>query len=244
MILKARVSIMLFSILFVGLSACNNQTNGDNTDSQDTVINAETVEGENKIVNDVVVNDLDSIPNQLKYEGKVVDSKIWRDKSGEHYIIITENKQGEYLTETWVSKLNGYMYTKAGNDFRADWQVNDSANISPEINYKSKSLSVKDIDGDGEAEFWFFYSINEDGADPMPLKMNLHSKGQNLAITGVIPRSISDLSLYKKTVDAKGILKVIEDYASKEWDKVATDEMKKIIGEDVIQSKDFPIRNN
>jgi hypothetical protein len=90
----------------------------------------------------------------------------------------------------------------------------------------------------------FFYSINEDGADPMPLKMILYSKDKKLAIRGTIPRSITDLSMYKKTIDAKGINKTIEAYASREWDKVATGEMKRIIGDDVTQSKDFPIKNN
>lgn len=240
MILKEHVNRLFVIAFAIGINACNNNQETNAVANKDTSTQVKNSEA----VTEITINNMDTIPSQIKYEGEVVDAKIWKDKSGEHYIFVTEKKQGEYLTESWLSKLNAYRYTKADTGFILGWQVRDNASISPEINYLSKSLTVKDIDNDGEAESWFFYSINEDGADPMPLKMILYSKGKKLAIRGTIPRSITDLNLYKKTIHAKGINKTIEDYASKEWDSVATGEMKRLIGEDVTKSKDFPIKGN
>lgn len=245
MILKEHVSKLMALAFAITLIACNNATENNPDSLKDTASKNAVPETQPLTsVTEINVNNIDSVPDQIKYEGKIVDAKMWKDKSGEHYVFITEKKQGEYLTENWISKLSSYMYTKADGGFKMEWQAKDNVSISSEINYLGKSLTVKDINNDGEAEVWFFYSFNEDGADPMPLKMILHSKERKLAIRGVIPRSITDLSLYKKTIDAKDLNKEIENYASKEWDKVAIDEMKRIIGDDVTQSKDFPIKSN
>lgn len=244
MILKENVNKLFLLILVVSLNACNNNlennvvNNADSTD-KDTSTQIKNIQASTEIS----VQDIDTMPKQIKYEGDIVDAKRWTDKSGEHYVFITEKVQGEYLTESFLSKLNGYMFTKVDTGFTLSWQVRENAIISHEVKYLKKSLTLNDIDNDGEAEAWFFYSLNEDGADPMPLKMILYSRDKKLAIRGIIPRSIADLNMYKKTVDAKAVNKKIEDYASKHWDKVATDEMKRIIGDEVTQDKDFPIKN-
>lgn len=244
MILKEHVNKMLLIAFTVTINACNDSgTKGTSvvlkdTSAKDTALKAQSIETRTAIS----VKHIDSVPYQIKYEGKVVDSKVWKDSNGEHYVLITEEKQGEYLTNSWVSKLNGYMYTKSDTGFALGWRVRDNAAISPEVTYLPKSLTVKDIDNDGKAEVWFFYSIKEDGADPMPLKMILYTEQKKLAIRGVIPRSITDLHLYKKTIDAKAISKEVVNYASKQWDIIAKDQMKAIIGEEVTQSEDFPIK--
>lgn len=245
MILKAHVKQLLV-IFFTGtILSCNDGSKSNSSNVKDTIV-GKTVSAPESVKENTEIsgNNIDSIPNQIKYEGKIVDSKMWEDKSGEHYVFITQKNQGEYLSENWLSKLNAYMFTKADTGFVVGWQVRDNASISSEISYINKSLAIKDIDNDGEAEIWFFYSFSEDGADPMPLKMILYSKEKKLAIRGVIPRSITDLTLYKRTIDAKGLNSEIENFASKEWNKVATDEMKRLIGDDVTQSKDFPIKDN
>jgi hypothetical protein len=245
MILKGHVNKIMTIAFAVTLIACNGATENISENAKDTVMKNEVSNTQNvTAIAEISVSNIDSLPSQIKYEGKVVDAKMWKDKSGEHYVFITQKNQGEYLSENWLSKLNAYMYTKADTGFVIGWQVRDNASISPEISYINKSLAINDIDNDGEAEVWFFYSFSEDGADPMPLKMILYSKEKKLAIRGVIPRSITDLNLYKKTIDAKGLNSEIENFASKEWDKVATDEMKRLIGDDVTQSKDFPIKYN
>lgn len=243
MILKEHVNKLLLIALVATLNACNNsQENNAATNTDSSVKNNPTQVKNSESLTVINVQNIDTIPSQIKYEGKIVDAKWWKDKSGEHFVFVTEKKQGEYLTENFLSKLNVYMFTKADTGFTLNWQVRDNTSISPEVNYLKNSLTIKDMDNDGNAEAWFFYSINEDGADPMPLKMILYSKDKKLAIRGTIPRSITDLNMYKKTIDAKGMNKIIEDYASNQWDKVATDEMKRIIGDDVTQSKDFPIK--
>jgi hypothetical protein len=242
MILRARDRILVALIATV-IFSCKNAAVNIPAKNGDVIVDDTALEKQVSILNaEISVKNIDTVPAQMKYDGKILEIKSWYDKSGEHYVLITEKKEGEYLTDGWLSKLNCYMYTKNGDEFRMEWQVKDNVGISAEIQYLSKSLNVKDVDGDGEAEVSFFYSFNEDGADPMPLKMILYSKGKKLAIRGVIPRSITDLSLYKKTIDAKDLNREIVNYASKNWDKVAVDEMRRIIGEEVTQAKEFPIK--
>jgi len=246
MILKAHVKQLLTISFAVTLLSCNNSTNSNPANvNKDTIIEKPVSEKRNvEVVTKISVNNMDSLPEQIKHEGDIVDTKMWKDKSGEHYVLISEKKQGEYLTANWLSKVDAYMYTKIDGNFKLGWHVKDNVSISSEINYLKKSLTVLDINNDGDAEVCFFYSFTEDGADPMPLKMILYTKEKKLAIRGLIPRSVSDLNLYKKVIDAKGVSKDIKTYASKEWDKTSTNQMKKIIGEEVIKSKDFPIKNN
>jgi hypothetical protein len=157
MTLREHVNRLLLLALVASLNACNNSQENNavaNTDiaGKDTATQVKS----NQASTEFSVQDIDTIPKQIKYEGDIVDAKRWTDKSGEHYVFITEQKQGEYLTESFLSKLNGYMFTKVDTGFTLSWRVRDNVSISPEVNYLKKSLAVKDIDNDGNAEAWFF----------------------------------------------------------------------------------------
>ncbi|MET0637389.1 MAG: hypothetical protein ABWZ25_15265 [Chitinophagaceae bacterium] len=78
----------------------------------------------------------------------------------------------------------------------------------------------------------------------MRLNMILYSQGRKLTIRGVIPKTVTDLDLYKKSVDGKGINREFEKYAFKQWDSVATVMIRKMIGEEVVEEKDFPIKSD
>ena len=93
MILKEHVSKLMALAFATTLIACNNSTENNPDSLKDTASKNEVPETQTiASVTEISVNNIDSVPDQIKYEGKIVDAKMWKVKSGEHYVFITEKK--------------------------------------------------------------------------------------------------------------------------------------------------------
>jgi hypothetical protein len=181
----------------------------------------------------------------LQYEGKKVDSIRWKDNYGSHYFIVSIDNKGELMTANWSSQIHGNLYTTTGTGLGKDWEMHDSAASQKEMIYLRKSLKVKDIDGDGKSEVWYFYRFDEDGADPVEEKLVLYSGGGQLTVKGLIPRSVSDLNSYQQNMDKEDQVNAkIKTFALEEWERNAIKEIKFYNGDDVTEEEDYPFKKN
>lgn len=164
--------------------------------------------------------DSSEIPSTIRPKGKIVKTAKWHDKSGIHYIIISEYNNKEICTKGFKSEFYARQFTKK-DSFVVDWKIQDfSTNQCEKIYYLDTSFAVFDIDNDGIAETRFFYEFGHDCCDPLAVKYMLHYNNNKLAIRGKIPMTEESKNDYIKKIDKAydKYPEVIKEFAIKDWD--------------------------
>ena len=160
------------------------------------------------------------IPVKLMVKGKVVESLKWQDKTGTHFIIITEDSSNEYCSKGYKSALYARQYTRS-DSFSVNWSIQDfGTNDCEKAHYLDSSLLIIDIDNDSIAETRFIYELAHDCCDPVVVKYMLHYKENKVAIRGKVPMSEESKKDYQKNMDPlfEKYPKSIKSFASKDWD--------------------------
>ncbi|MDN5199901.1 hypothetical protein QQ008_00970 [Fulvivirgaceae bacterium BMA10] len=166
--------------------------------------------------------EIDSIPNELNYSGVPIESIKWYDEDGLHYLIISKREVGDFFTPSWKSTIYASMYLKVRDSYKLIWRIKDfSLNPYTKVQYFNNSIKLNDIDGDGALETSFIYGIVPDGLDPIILKLMLHTKGEKLAIRGILPQNKEDADRYSRDVDIifSDFPEKFKIYATDRWDK-------------------------
>jgi len=82
------------------------------------------------------------------------------------------------------------------------WKIRDSQGVGlSSISLVRPSYAQLDVDGDGEMETFFGYTVISDGLDPMEVKFMAHKGGKKFAIRGLIPKVEDDSAAYKMEYD-------------------------------------------
>ena len=106
-------------------------------------------------------------------------------------------------------------------------------------------MLLKDVDGDGKSEVWYFYRFDEDGADPVAEKMIVYAGNGQLTVKGLIPRMSSDLERYEQSIEKEDqVSATVKTFALKEWERNAIKELKSYNGDDVTKEENFPFKKN
>lgn len=161
------------------------------------------------------------LPKEIEYSHEPKLIQTWKDKSGEHIIIITEVGKGDFFTPTWRSEILVEEWTKRNDIFCKVWKIWDfSDNFYSKVSYIENSLNITDLDGDGVCETSFFYEINPDGLDPLVLKCMFHVNERKLAIRGKIPKHLDDAARYEMRIDDtfNDYNPAYKKYATSKWD--------------------------
>ncbi len=181
------------------------------------------------------VKEVSKLPDNVKYEGKIVAGCKWEDKNGANVILVTEmpekttTKSGdEFKSKT----LYGYHFI-IGNENKQLWKIQDFVNdcqLDMNLSYIAKSLSLTDLDNNGIAETTFLYQMSCKGdVSPDDMKLMMHEGDKKYALRGSMKLKMEGETYGgEMTVDAsfKSAPKEFLEYAKKQWNRFNKVELK------------------
>jgi hypothetical protein len=132
---------------------------------------------------------------ELAHQGSVVDGLHWRDRDGEHHLLLaqtgaTPSPEGACPPgECFDAEVYAYDYVRQGaGDYRLAWRTYDfqhACDLDLFAGFVPGSAALTDLDGDGVAESSFLYKTAcRSDVSPATLKLILHEGGRKYAIRG------------------------------------------------------------
>ncbi|MEO8535782.1 MAG: hypothetical protein ABI441_18645 [Flavobacterium sp.] len=175
--------------------------------------------------------DLNKIPKEIKYKGKVKNAISWKDKLGENIVLLTET--GEFTTKNSESEdsrdaeLYAYHYIISEKIPKLDWKIYDFIHDCPveiEANFIKNTFNITDLNKDGIAEIWIMYTtVCHGDVSPSNMKIIMYEKNEKFSMRGENRVKVSDKRFLggKYTFDKafnEGP-KEFREYAKKLWQK-------------------------
>lgn len=137
---------------------------------------------------------LGALPPEAEYRGVLVEAVKWSDTIGTHAVFLTQT--GDFRArdnagdEYDRAELHAYhwLVTPGTQDWCRAWKLDDH-NMCPELDqyvgFSRGSLSITDLDVDGEAEITVAYRLScRGGTDPGELKIIMYEGKQKYGIRG------------------------------------------------------------
>jgi hypothetical protein len=133
---------------------------------------------------------VNKIPTEIKYDGKVVNAIEWIDTKGKNIVVVTEtgiiesksgddNKSASLYAAHYISSKNSYALTWKITDFVKDCPVDIEAIFIP------NTCQITDLNKDSVAEVWLMYKTACHGdVSPCAMKIIMHQGKQKFAIRG------------------------------------------------------------
>jgi hypothetical protein len=130
----------------------------------------------------------------FEHEGRIVHSARWRDKLGDHTLLLDET--GEYPTAhpsgdgdgTSDASVYAYEYLEAGGKVSRVWKLEDhvrDCEFDLVANFVPDAVTITDLDADGVAEVTFQYTLTcTSDVSPMTRKLILREGKDKYAIRG------------------------------------------------------------
>ncbi len=176
--------------------------------------------------------DVNSIPDDIKYQGKIFAGARWDDKNGSNILLLTETAEKRFNKDengdTWREKeLFGYHFIDRETSAELLWKINDFVKDCPvdiTLEFINGSLTVTDLNRDGFAETTFLYKMSCRGdVSPNTLKLMMHEGDKKYAIRGTTKIEIKGEKPYggETNIDVsfnsapEGFL----NYAKEQWKK-------------------------
>ena len=186
------------------------------------------VVGQNKIIINKI--DVNKIPKEIKYNGKIKSAITWNDKLGKNFVLTCET--GEFETKNSEndgrdSEIYAYHFILSKNIIKQNWKIYDYIKDCPvdiEASFLKNTLNITDLNNDGIGEIWIMYKIVCHGdVSPCEMKIIMYQGKQKLAMRGQNRVKVSDKEYYggnytfdKAFNEAPNYYK---DYAKKLWNK-------------------------
>lgn len=140
-------------------------------------------------IKSTIIN-VNKIPTEIKYDGKVVNAIEWIDKNGNNIVVVTEtgiiesksgddNKSASLYAAHYISSKNSYALTWKITDFVKECPVDIEANFIP------NTFQITDLNKDSVTEVWLMYkaACHRD-VSPCAMKIIMHQGKQKFAIRG------------------------------------------------------------
>lgn len=132
------------------------------------------IKGDNPSVKlEILPFDKNKVPKAMqKYKGKLVNGAHWRDKGGEHWLLLTqtgtiEEKKGTTdtsgnLTEEGMTsaEAHAYFWVKKHNSYvayRQDYWIEKCGPLDVLAEFLPKGFSITDLNNNGQAEITLTY---------------------------------------------------------------------------------------
>lgn len=182
--------------------------------------------GQHKMV--VTKIEVNKIPKEIKFSGKVKNAISWTDKLGENFVLTCET--GEFKTknaqnDSRDAEIYAYHYIRSKNGFQQNWKIYDFVKDCPvdiQASFLKNTLAVTDLNKDGIGEIWIMYKTACQGdVSPCDMKIIMYQEKIKWAMRGQNRVQISDkefdggkYTFDKAFTDAPNYYK---DYAKKLW---------------------------
>ncbi|MGQ7947594.1 M949_RS01915 family surface polysaccharide biosynthesis protein [Flavobacterium sp. WC2509] len=184
--------------------------------------------GQNKIA--VTEIDINKIPKEIKYNGKVKNAITWNDKLGENFVLTCET--GEFKTKNSEndfrdSEIYAYHYIRYKSVIKQNWKIYDfvkDCSLDIEASFLKNTLTITDLNNDGIGEIWIMYKTACTGdVSPCEMKIIMYQEKQKLAMRGQNRVKVSDKEYDggKYTFDKafNEAPNYYRDYAKRLWNK-------------------------
>lgn len=186
--------------------------------------------GQNKII--VTKIDINKIPKEIKYNGKVKHAITWNDKLGENFVLTCETgefktKNSQFDDDGRDSEIYAYHYICSKNVIKQNWKIYDYIKDCPveiEASFLKNTLNVTDLNNDGIGEIWIMYKTNCHGdISPCNMKIIMYEGKQKLAMRGKNRVRVSEKEYdggnYTFDKAFNEAPNYYRDYAKKLWNK-------------------------
>ena len=158
----------------------------------------------------------------LSIKGDKVEAKTWMEAGDSNVLLISKIQKGEPCEKEYADSLFAYRLIKVSGKWSKVWEIKDfGPGPCKKIRFQKGTIRVFDIDGEGQSETLFFYSIAQDGAAPATLKMMFHLNGAKRPIRGKIPLTPDDSDAYEFQLDSLLLTapKAIQAFALNYWNQ-------------------------
>jgi len=190
--------------------------------AQESVIKRET-----KLPPRVTKADIESLPQETRNKGKIIDAVRWTDDDGEHTLVTTETGEIGGAEHTKSAGLFAFHYLSRQNKNELTWKMNDAIKDCPvdvEVGFVRNTFAVTDIDKNGKAEIWLMYTTACRGdVSPANMKIIMYESGKKYAARGTNKVKISDTESeggeYVFDDAFKNAPSAFRHYADKLWQK-------------------------
>ena len=190
--------IIYLSLLLISFSNCSREKEASHssTEQKTETIPAPSVQkyasDSTRVKITGLTYDVNNVPDEIKYQGKVVAGARWEDKNGSNILLLTETKQklsqGKSEETKREKELFGYHFIDKEMGPELLWKINDfvkDCEFDITLESITGSLTITDLDKDGIAESTFLYmqSCRSD-VSPSGLKLIMHEGDKKYAIRG------------------------------------------------------------
>lgn len=154
-----------------------------------TILLSITVLGQKKIK--IINLNLNEIPTEIKYNGKIKNAISWNDKMGKNIVLTCET--GEYENknsenEGRNAEIFAYHYIISENLITQNWKIYDYIKDCPvdiEANFIKNTLNITDLNNDGIGEIWIMYkTVCHGDVSPCNMKIIMYQGKQKFAMRG------------------------------------------------------------
>jgi len=109
--------------------------------------------------------DVNNLPKDIKYEGKIIDAVRYTDGLGDNIVLTTEtgiyqSKKFKHESDGSDAELFAYHYIIKNGVATPTWKVYDYISDCPvdiEASFVKGTFQVTDLDKDGTKEVWMMY---------------------------------------------------------------------------------------
>jgi hypothetical protein len=130
-------------------------------------------------IKSTIIN-VNKIPTEIKYDGKVVNAIEWIDKNGNNIVVVTEtgiieSKSGD---DNKSASLYAAHYISSKNSYALTWKITDFVKECPvyiEANFIPNTFQITDLNKDSVTEVWLMYktACHRD-VSPSAMKIIMH----------------------------------------------------------------------
>jgi len=183
----------------------------------------------------ISVDSLD--PSQLQdieYRGECVEAISWKDKAGEHYLLLTETGEEESDEEGHRNAFVwGHHYLKTEAGLKKIWTFTDFVEECPldiVAEFIKPAMQITDLDKDGHAEIWLVYQLACSG-DISPSELHIvmykeHSDRLEMKGEGrlLLPDGEEIGGIYVLDAEFEGLPEIFSQYAIWLWDRYVAED--------------------
>jgi hypothetical protein len=178
--------------------------------------------------------DAQSLPGEIRYQGKIVGGARWTDSNGENFLLLTQTgkipskeKSAAEEEDNFDAEIYAYNYVKKDGKVSLLWKIADferSCSFDLYAGFLKGALFITDLDSNGVAESLFLYKLScRSDVSPARLKLIMHEGVTKYAIRGTtkLPGNNGGGEM---DIDAsfKAAKPVLMEFAVENWKKYVT----------------------
>jgi hypothetical protein len=178
--------------------------------------------------------DARSLPEEIRYQGKIVMGARWTDSNGENILLLTQTgkfpSKGKCVSgegRCFDAEVYAYNYVRKDGDVSLLWKITDferGCSFDLYAGFVKEALFITDLDSNGVAESLFLYKHScRSDVSPAVLKLIMHEGVTKYAIRGTT-KLPEDLGGGAMNIDPsfKQAKPVFRNFAVEKWNKYVT----------------------